>query len=99
MEKLRDWSHVRAMPISELEALVVAAGLHHLRLASYGLDWDLETVLQESSINAEEADVLRRLFSEDVDSDLMSVNARRQGSSIWFTYPIVVMVAEKPRER
>jgi SAM-dependent methyltransferase len=99
MEKLRDCSRVRAMRLSELEALVVAAGLHHLRLASYGLDWEVEAVLQESSLNTEEADVIRRLFSEDVDSDLMSVNARRQGSSIWFTYPIVVMVAEKPRKR
>jgi hypothetical protein len=86
------------MPLCELEALVRAAGLHRLQLAFHGLDWELETVLQGSSINNEEADRIRRLFTEDLESDLMSVNTRRQGSSIWFTYPIVVMVAEKPRE-
>jgi ubiquinone/menaquinone biosynthesis C-methylase UbiE len=98
MEQRRDGSHVRAMPLSELEALIHAAGLRRLQLAFYGLDWELETVLQGSSINTEEADVIRRIFSEDLESDRMSVNTRRQGSSIWFTYPIVVMVAEKARE-
>ena len=98
MEKRRDSSHVRAMPLSELEALVRAVGLHRLHSAFYGLDWELETVLQGSSINSEEAEAIRRQFSEDLESDLMSVNARRLESSIWFTYPIVLQVAEKPRK-
>jgi ubiquinone/menaquinone biosynthesis C-methylase UbiE len=98
MEKRRDCSHVRTLPRDELEALVHAAGLRRLQLAFYGLDWELETVLQGSSISSEGAEGIRQLFAEDLESDLMSVSTRRQGSSIWFTYPIVVMVAEKPRE-
>ena len=98
MEKRRDGSHVRALPRLELEALAHTAGLQRLRLAFYGLDWDLETVLQGSSINREEAEAIRQVFAEDTESDLMSVNTRRQGSSIWFTYPIVAMVTEKPCE-
>jgi len=97
MEKLRDGSHIRAMSLAELEALAHDAGLHLLKWAFYGLEWELETVLQGSSVNREEADVIRQLFYEDLESGLMSVNACRQGTSIWFTYPIVVLVAEKPR--
>jgi 2-polyprenyl-3-methyl-5-hydroxy-6-metoxy-1,4-benzoquinol methylase len=98
MEKLRDGSHVRAMPLAELRRLVHEAGLCRLQSAQYSLDWELESVLQGSSINTQETEVIRRLFSEDLRSDSMSVNARLQESSIWFTYPIVVIVAEKPRE-
>lgn len=98
MEKLRDGSHVRAMPLTELRGLVHEAGLCRLRSALYSLDWELESVLQGSSINTEEAQVIRRLFSEDLISDSMSVNARHQESSIWFSYPIVVIVSEKPRK-
>jgi hypothetical protein len=78
--------------------VVHEAGLCRLQSALYGLDWELESLLQASSINSEEAQVIRRLFAEDLISDSMSVNARHQESNIWFTYPIVVIVAEKPRE-
>jgi SAM-dependent methyltransferase len=98
MEKLRDGSHVRAMPLTELRRVVHESGLCRLQSALYGLDWELESLLQASSINSEEAQVIRRLFAEDLISDSMSVNARHQESNIWFTYPIVVIVAEKPRE-
>jgi len=89
MEKRRDCSHIRAMSRAELEVLIHEAGLHRLQLAFYGLDWELETVLQGSSINTEEADVIRQMFSEDLESDLMSVTARRKGSCIWFTFPLL----------
>jgi SAM-dependent methyltransferase len=98
MERLRDESHVRAMPLTELRGLVHKAGLCRLQSALYSLDWELESVLQGSSISAEEAQVIRRLFSKDLISDSMSLNARQQESSIWFTYPVVVIVAEKSRE-
>src|SRR5207244_10383398 len=40
MEKLRDGSHVRAMPLTELRSLVHEAGLCRLHSALYGLDWE-----------------------------------------------------------
>lgn len=64
--------------------------------AFYNLDWELETVLQGSSLNPGALEVIRDLFREDLTTDRMSVRARLVESRIWFTYPIVVLTAVNP---
>jgi ubiquinone/menaquinone biosynthesis C-methylase UbiE len=96
MERLRDPSHVRALPVEELETLSRQAGLKILEWAFYGLDWELETLLQGSSPNPGGVELIRQMFEEDLERDALAVQVRRQKSEIWFTYPIVVILAQKP---
>jgi len=96
MEQLRDPSNVRALPLEALETLSRQAGLKILERTFYGLDWELETLLQGSSPNPGGAERIRQMFEEDLERDALAVQVRRQKSGIWFTYPIVVIVAQKP---
>ena len=48
MEKLRDPSHVRAMPLTELKGLFAPAGLPSPRVSGYRLESDLESLLGRS---------------------------------------------------
>jgi len=96
MEQLRDPSHVRALPLEELENLSRQAGLKILEKTFYGLDWELEMLLQGSSPNPGGVERIRQMFEEDLERDEFALQVRRQKSEIWFTYPIVVIVAQKP---
>jgi len=95
-EQLRDPSHVRALPLEELEELSRQAGLQIVERTFYDLDWELEPVLQGSSPNPADFELIRKMFKEDLEHGEMSVPVRRRKSQVWFTYPIVVMVAQKP---
>ena len=94
MEKLRDPSHVRAMPLAELEFMLGAADLKVTRRAFYSIEFDLEQVLQGSSPNPGDAEKVRQLFAEELTRPRMDLRARRVGDAIRFAYPIMVLVAE-----
>lgn len=94
MEKLRDPSHVRAMPPTELEALFPAAGLPRPRTTSYRLEGELEGLLGRSFPAPGAADEIRRLFLASIPDDGLGVGTRRDGAEIRFGYPVAVLVAE-----
>jgi ubiquinone/menaquinone biosynthesis C-methylase UbiE len=96
MERLRDPSHVRALPLAELESLLRQAGLELIRQASYSLEFEVEALLQGSLPNPGQADKVRRMFVEELLRPRMGLGTRRVGSAIHFAYPIVVLVAERP---
>src|SRR6185312_6411891 len=56
MERLRDPSHVRALPLAELKALFPAAGLTEAKCTFYELRDELENLLARSFPNAGDAD-------------------------------------------
>ena len=95
MEKLRDPSHVRTMPLSELKELLQQAGLRLIQTAFYGVEFELETLLQGSTANPGDADRVRQLIMADLKENKMDAHVRREGSQILFAYPIVVLAAEK----
>jgi SAM-dependent methyltransferase len=96
METLRDPSHVRAMPVESLAALFRDAGLPPARVASYRLEGELEGLLSRSFPNAEDVQEIRRMFAESVDTDVLDIAARRDGSSIRYGYPVAVLASRKP---
>jgi SAM-dependent methyltransferase len=59
-EKLRDPSHVRALPMGELLDLFERAGLRPARTGSYRLDNELEDLLSRSFPEPGDADRLRQ---------------------------------------
>src|SRR5262245_36161979 len=63
MEKLRDPSHVRAMPRAELQALFAGAGLPSPKWTPTRLEGDLEGLLARSFPLPGDADKIRALFS------------------------------------
>ena len=98
MEKLRDPSHVRGLPLTELEMLFQQIALPTPRKTFYRLEGEVEDLLQRSFPNPGDADKIRQMFVEALDNDGLGMDVRRQGNKIRFAYPIAILVAEHPRQ-
>jgi ubiquinone/menaquinone biosynthesis C-methylase UbiE len=94
-EKLRDPSHVRALALTELTALVTHAGLRNVRTQLYKHEVELEQVLQRSFPNPGDADTIRQMFVEDLGVDRLGVGAHRREGTNNYAYPIAVLVGQK----
>jgi ubiquinone/menaquinone biosynthesis C-methylase UbiE len=95
VEKLRDPSHVRAVPLEELTGLFDDAGLQGVTTAFYKLGVPLEGLLARSFPNPGDADRIRRTFADDIGVDRLGVGAHRRDGAIHFAFPIVVIVGRK----
>jgi SAM-dependent methyltransferase len=95
MERLRDPSHVRAMPRTELEGLFARVGLPSPRAAEYLMETELDAVLARSFPDPGDADRVRELVTASVGDDRLGVPARRKGERVIFGYPIVVLTATR----
>jgi ubiquinone/menaquinone biosynthesis C-methylase UbiE len=93
MEKLRDPSHVRAMPATELKALYSSAGLPEPRMTSYELRDDLENLLKRSFPNPGDDDKIRDIFTASLVDDRLGIPLRRDGHVLHYAYPVAVLVA------
>jgi len=69
MEKLRDPSHVRAMPLAEQIGLFAAAGLPAPRRNGYRLEGELESLLGRSFPLPGDADKIRDIFAASLADD------------------------------
>jgi ubiquinone/menaquinone biosynthesis C-methylase UbiE len=97
MERLRDPSHVRALPASELRGLFRAAGLPEPRQTSYELRDELENLLGRSFPNPGDDDRIRDLFRRSAADDRLGIPVSLEGSTIHYAYPVAVLVANRPR--
>jgi SAM-dependent methyltransferase len=95
MERLRDPSHVRALPRAEMEALFAEVGLGTPRIASYELRSDLEGLLARSFPRPGDVEVIRRLVTDSLADDGLGMRTRRQGDQIVFAYPVAVLIADR----
>ena len=97
MERLCDPSHVRALPLAELEALLLDAGLSLRRRAGYQLASDLEGLLERSFPAPGGTDRIRALFAASLAADGLGLATRRHGErDIRFAYPVAILVAGAP---
>lgn len=94
MERLRDPSHVRAMPPEELRGLFHAAGLPAPRTTSYRLEGELDGLLARSFPKPGDADEIRRLFRAALADDALGVQPRLDGDRVRYGYPVAVLVAD-----
>jgi SAM-dependent methyltransferase len=94
MERVRDPSHVRAMPLGELRGLFVESGLGEPRVTSYRLESELEALIGRSFPRPGDDDVLRRIFADSIAADDLGIGARRTDGRIYFGYPVAVLVAD-----
>lgn len=75
VEKLRDPSHARALTLTELEDIIREIGLINLKVAHQDLEVELESILQTSCPNQEDADKIRFLFMGDLTKNNLGMRA------------------------
>ena len=95
MEKLRDPSHVRAMPMAELEALFGAAGLQAPRLARYELRDELDNLLRRSFPNPGDDVKIREIFAAATIDDRLGIPIQREAERIHYAYPVALLAADR----
>jgi SAM-dependent methyltransferase len=91
MERLRDPSHVRALPLAELSGLFVGAGLPAPAPRFYNLESDLDGLLSRSFPAPGDEARIRAMFEAAVAGDTLGLAVRRQGGRIRFAYPVAIL--------
>lgn len=94
-ELLRDPSHVRALPVDELRGLFTQADLGVPSLFSYRMEGELEDLLARSFPNEGDDDRVRRIYADSISDDALDLNTRRVDGKIYYSLPVVVLVAQK----
>ncbi|HKB81767.1 MAG TPA: methyltransferase domain-containing protein [Burkholderiales bacterium] len=96
MELLRDPSHVRALPVTELKALFPAAGLPEAKIMFYELRDDLENLLGRSFPNPGDGEKIREIFRTSASDDRLGIPVRLEGRHVHYAYPVAVLCATRP---
>ena len=94
-ERLRDPSHVRAMPEAELHGLFAQAGLPEPRASHYRVECELEDLLSRSFPKEGDADRIRKMFADSIPTNALDLNTRSQNGKIYYGFPVAVLVAKK----
>lgn len=94
-ERLRDPSHVRAMPAEELWELFARASLTEPRMESYRLEGELEDLLRRSFPNEGDADRIRKIFVDSIPDNTLDLNTRSENGKIFYGFPVTVLIATK----
>jgi len=96
MDKLRDPSHTQTLTLEELKALGEEQGLRLLNVADYRLDTGLEELLANSFPPDGNADKMRATVRADIGVNALSIHAYLTDGAVHFTFPISVVVWQKP---
>jgi ubiquinone/menaquinone biosynthesis C-methylase UbiE len=92
MERLRDPSHVRAMPLDELRSLFKRAALPMPRVEMYRVEGELEDLLERSFPNPGDTERIRRIFEDSLDDDELDLATHRSSEGkIFYSYPVAVL--------
>lgn len=95
MEKHRDPSTVEFRPLAYLLSLYAAVGLPTPSARYYQVPTERELLVSVSfPVDGDRAG-LRRMIDASVDGDTMGLNARREGDTVRFGYPAVILAARK----
>jgi ubiquinone/menaquinone biosynthesis C-methylase UbiE len=95
MERYRDPSTVEFRTLGCLHALYRDAGLPRPSSRFYGVPAELERLLAGAYPVDDDRAGLRAMIEAAVAGDAMGVGARRDGATVRFEYPAVVLVAVK----
>jgi ubiquinone/menaquinone biosynthesis C-methylase UbiE len=93
VERLRDPSHVRAMPVEELRDMFRSAGLNDPGIATYRLEGELEDLLRRSFPNQGDADRIREIFEQSLVDDGLDMATRRKDGKIYYGFPVAILVS------
>jgi ubiquinone/menaquinone biosynthesis C-methylase UbiE len=97
MERLRDPSHVRAMPVEELRSLFVAAGLTEPRIELYRLRGELEDLLARSFPGEGDEAHIRKIFEDSLEHDALDMATLRKDGKAYYAYPVAILASKTTR--
>jgi ubiquinone/menaquinone biosynthesis C-methylase UbiE len=98
LEIMRDPSHNHALMREEFAALFQHSGLLDCRQSAYGVDIELETQLRASFPKPGDESILREMVTNDIGTDSLGINARREDDKVMYTVPIAVYVGRKTND-
>jgi ubiquinone/menaquinone biosynthesis C-methylase UbiE len=96
MEKLRDPSHTRALPVEDMTTLFVQAGLPEPRVERTRLALELEEFLSRSYPKEGDEARIRAMFDRALTEDAMDLQPMRDGAAIRFSVPVGIFAVLVP---
>ncbi len=94
-ELLRDTSHTRFLPLSDLIAIIAAAGLEISSVRTDDIANPVERWLATSYTPDDKAAEVRAMIERDIREDLSGTDARRINGELYFTHRSAIIVARK----
>ena len=95
LEKLRDPSHVRALPLTELQALFRMVGLGEPQVKFSELRDEVKNLLARSFPNPGDEAKVTEMFAASVDDDCLGIPVRRDGDRLEYAYPVAILAAKR----
>lgn len=95
MERLRDPSHVRSLPVDEHRELYARVGLPEPRVTAYRLEGELEALIGRSFPHPGDDEKIREIFRAALDDDALDIQPRLENGQIRYGFPVSVLVADR----
>ncbi|MFN3231829.1 MAG: class I SAM-dependent methyltransferase [Alphaproteobacteria bacterium] len=95
MERHRDPSTAEFLSLSAFASLFKITGLSSPQITRFQLPTERDALAEESFPANDNRELLRRMIDQSVDGDTMGVGAYRDGPTVRFAYPSVVLVANR----
>ena len=96
LERYRDPSHTRALPLAELEALF--SGLRDVRREFYKYPVEVEDLLSRAFPEPGGAEAFRQIVAADVGVNRLGIDASNEGG-LRFAFPVVIFSGVKGLEK
>jgi SAM-dependent methyltransferase len=96
LELLRDPSHTRALPLSEMKSLFAAAGLGEPRVSFTELRDVVSNLLARSYPNPGDDVKIVQMFKASAADDSLGIPVWLDGEAIHYAYPVAIVAATRP---
>jgi ubiquinone/menaquinone biosynthesis C-methylase UbiE len=96
VEKLRDPSHARALPLSEMKRLFAEAGLPEPSVRFYELRDEVKNLLARSFPNPGDEEKIVAMFRASAADGSLGVPVRLDGEAIHYAYPVAILASTRP---
>lgn len=96
LELLRDPSHTRALPLSEMKSLFAAAGLGEPAVSFTELCDVVSNLLARSYPNPGDDKKIVAMFRASASDDSLGIPVRLDGDVIHYAYPVAICAAVRP---
>lgn len=94
VEKLKDPSHVRALPEAELLDLIKTAGVKEIKTERYPFEVEFEASMQSFFPQPGDWEKIRQLFYADIGKNELGLNVHRKGEALHYVYPVLIIVGK-----
>jgi SAM-dependent methyltransferase len=97
LERLRDPSHVRALPLAELRGLFRQAGLGEPVVTHSEIRDTVDSLLARSFPHPGDAPKIVAMFEAAAEDDSLGISVRRNGARLEYAYPVAILAARRPQ--